>query len=92
MKVLATVLGGGMAGRLFVELRDKLSDLLSDAESLTEAADLEKAILAVQADLFGPTRIYLPIKKKIGAKGPVPSAAVMNTSFDDFKIDIDAGN
>ena len=34
-------------------------------------ADLEKAILTVQADLFGPTRIYLPIKKKIGGKGPV---------------------
>jgi twitching motility protein PilU len=30
--------------------------------------------------------------QRIGAKGPVPSAAVMNTSFDDFKIDIDAGN
>jgi twitching motility protein PilU len=30
--------------------------------------------------------------QRIGAKGPVPSAAVMNTSFDDFKIDINAGN
>jgi twitching motility protein PilU len=30
--------------------------------------------------------------QRIGAKGPVASAAVMNTSFDDFKIDIDAGN
>lgn len=34
-------------------------------------ADLEKAILTVEADLFGPARIYLPIKKKIGGKGPV---------------------
>jgi hypothetical protein len=32
-------------------------------------ADLEKAILQVQTDLFGPKRIYLPIKRKIGAKG-----------------------
>ena len=33
--------------------------------------DLENAILAVQADLFGPNRIYLPVKKKIGGKGGV---------------------
>lgn len=32
-------------------------------------ADLEAAILEVQAELFGPDRIYLDIKKKIGAKG-----------------------
>ncbi|HEV2493070.1 MAG TPA: hypothetical protein VG204_08370 [Terriglobia bacterium] len=32
-------------------------------------ADLESAILEVQADLFGPNRIYLDIKKKIGLKG-----------------------
>lgn len=32
-------------------------------------ADLESAILQVQAGLFGPSRIYLDIKKKIGAKG-----------------------
>jgi len=32
-------------------------------------ADLEKSILEVQADLFGPNRIYLDIKKKIGTKG-----------------------
>ncbi len=31
--------------------------------------DLEAAILQVQTDLFGPDRIYLDIKKKIGAKG-----------------------
>lgn len=30
--------------------------------------DLEKAILKVEADLFGPKRIYLDVKKKIGAK------------------------
>lgn len=34
-------------------------------------ADLEKAILKVQAELFGPNRIYLPVKAKIGAKGSV---------------------
>ena len=32
-------------------------------------ADLEAAILQVQHELFGPNRIYLPVKKKIGAKG-----------------------
>lgn len=32
-------------------------------------ADLEKAILQVQKQLFGPSRYYLDIKKKIGAKG-----------------------
>jgi len=32
-------------------------------------ADLEAAILQVQTDLFGPDRIYLDTKKKIGAKG-----------------------
>jgi hypothetical protein len=32
-------------------------------------ADLESAILQVQAELFGPNRIYLDIKRKIGAKG-----------------------
>jgi twitching motility protein PilU len=30
--------------------------------------------------------------QRIGAKGPVPNAAAMNTSFDDFKIDISAGD
>ncbi len=34
-------------------------------------ADLEKAILRVQDTLFGPDRIYLDIKKKIGAKGGI---------------------
>ncbi len=34
-------------------------------------ADLEAAIVQVEADLFGASRIYLPVKKKIGAKnGP----------------------
>jgi hypothetical protein len=32
-------------------------------------ADLENAIIQVQADLFGSKRIYLDIKKKIGKKG-----------------------
>src|SRR5262249_21222346 len=32
-------------------------------------ADLEAAILQVRHELFGPNRIYLPIKKKIGGKG-----------------------
>lgn len=32
-------------------------------------SDLEKAILDVRRELFGPNRIYLDIKKKIGAKG-----------------------
>ena len=32
-------------------------------------ADLEEAILEVQDELFGANRIYLPVKKKIGAKG-----------------------
>ena len=34
-------------------------------------ADLESAISQVQRDLFGPNRIYLDIKKKIGVKGGV---------------------
>ena len=34
-------------------------------------AELESAILQVQGLLFGTSRIYLPIKKKIGAKGGV---------------------
>ena len=32
-------------------------------------AELEKAILKVEGDLFGPKRIYLDPKKKIGAQG-----------------------
>lgn len=32
-------------------------------------ADLEKAILQVGEHLFGPKRLYLDVKKKIGAKG-----------------------
>jgi hypothetical protein len=34
-------------------------------------AEFEKAILRVQADLFGDGRIYLDVKKKIGLKGGV---------------------
>jgi len=32
-------------------------------------ADLESAILQVKRELFGPNRIYLDVKKKIGSKG-----------------------
>ncbi len=32
-------------------------------------ADLEKAIIEVQTELFGKNRIYLDVKKKIGSKG-----------------------
>jgi len=32
-------------------------------------ADLEDAILQVQAEFFGPNRVYLPVKRRIGAKG-----------------------
>ena len=34
----------------------------------SEAA-LEKAILEIQAELFGKNRMYLDVKKKIGIKG-----------------------
>ena len=34
-------------------------------------ADLEAAIKQVQDTLFGPDRIYLDVKRKIGAKGGV---------------------
>jgi hypothetical protein len=34
-------------------------------------AELEQAILEVQESLFGPNRVYLAIKKKIGTKGGV---------------------
>lgn len=37
--------------------------------SYLSEADLETAILQVQSDLFGPNRIYLDIKKKIGLRG-----------------------
>jgi hypothetical protein len=33
--------------------------------------DLEKAILSVQSDLFGRDRIYIDVKKKIGAKAGI---------------------
>jgi hypothetical protein len=33
--------------------------------------DLEKAILKVSSELFGPNRIYLDIKKKIGIRGGI---------------------
>lgn len=46
-------------------------------------ADLESAILQVQAELFGPSRIYLDIKTKIGTKGGlrnVPDGYVIDLS------------
>lgn len=38
-----------------------------------DEADLEAAIVEVQAELFGPNRIYLDVKKKMGAKGGLRS-------------------
>src|ERR687891_391846 len=34
-----------------------------------DEADFEAAVLQVQADLFGPDRVYLDIKKRIGVRG-----------------------
>jgi hypothetical protein len=34
-------------------------------------ADLERAIIEIQNDLFGGTRIYIDVKKKIGIKGGI---------------------
>lgn len=44
--------------------------LLYRSQFESEAA-LEKAILEIQAELFGKNRLYLGVKKKIGAKGSV---------------------
>jgi hypothetical protein len=41
------------------------------AASYSSEADLEAAIVLVQKELFGPNRIYLDIKKKIGVKGGI---------------------
>jgi len=38
-------------------------------EPFIKEADLETAIQEVKLDLFGPSRIYLDIKKRIGRKG-----------------------
>ena len=40
-------------------------------DSYQSEAELEQAIIEVQSTLFGPHRIYLPVKRKIGAKGGV---------------------
>jgi hypothetical protein len=40
-------------------------------DTYAKEGDLELAIVQVQAELFGRQRIYLPIKRKIGAKGGV---------------------
>ncbi len=42
-----------------------------DAVSYANEADLESSILEVQRHLFGANRIYLDIKRKIGAKGGI---------------------
>lgn len=46
-------------------------------------ADLEDAVRTVSAELFGPDRLYLDVKKKIGAKGKtvnVPDAYLLDLS------------
>ncbi len=46
-------------------------------------ADLEDAIRTISADLFGPNRIYVDVKKKIGAKGKtsnIPDAYLIDLS------------
>jgi hypothetical protein len=40
-------------------------------EPFEKEADLEAAIVEVSAELFGPMRIYLDAKKKIGGKGKI---------------------
>jgi hypothetical protein len=48
-----------------------------------DEADLEAAIVEVQADLFGASRIYLDVKKKIGVKGGarnIPDGYVLDLS------------
>ncbi len=46
-----------------------------------DEADLEKAIATVAKDLFGPGRIYLDVKKKIGkAKQNIPDAYLLDLS------------
>ena len=52
-------------------------------EPFNTEAELEDAIRAVSADLFGPNRIYLDVKKKIGAKGRtnnIPDAYLVDLS------------
>jgi hypothetical protein len=48
-----------------------------------DEADFEAAVLQVQADLFGPDRVYLDIKKRIGVRGVqenVPDGYVLDLS------------
>jgi len=42
-----------------------------DNEPFELEEDLESVILEVREDLFGEERIYLDIKRKIGAKGKI---------------------
>ena len=49
----------------------------------SKESDLEKAIQEIKPELFGPSRIYLEIKKKIGKKGVqvnIPDAYVLDLS------------
>lgn len=50
--------------------------------SFHNEADLEKAIKEVSAELFGPNRIYLDVKKKIGtkAKSNIPDGYLIDLS------------
>src|ERR1035438_8865557 len=41
------------------------------SEGFKSEADLEQAIQQIQRELFGPSRIYLDVKKKIGSKGGI---------------------
>ena len=52
-------------------------------EPFDKEVDLEKAIHVVVGELFGPTRVYLDAKKKIGGKGKVaniPDAYLIDLS------------
>lgn len=37
--------------------------------SYTNESDFEQTVIKVQQQLFGPNRLYLDVKKKIGGKG-----------------------
>jgi hypothetical protein len=53
-------------------------------EPFETEAELESAIKTVRSALFGPNRIYLDVKKLIGAKGGtknVPDAYLVDLSF-----------
>jgi len=57
-----------LGGRLSMKLIwTKTGPYLQDTYNREE--ELEKAILQVQGELFGPNRIYMDLKRKIGTKG-----------------------